>query len=700
MQIGIIPTKEWYLAIPELKIYDSSIVLLKLAFKDLDAFQALDKKYPGFLMHIVNSYDYLNLFCQLLPDSYVYLLNAPQLQIYIPDALHLVRILQNISSISFTKRLEIIRGHIRTLQDLVAVVHAFPSYFCLIAEDCNSFIPVDHQLKEGAFAHLIQTRDDLMCFDLNSPLFLRIIKHVPRFRSLVGTSKSFYDDSIRSLDIPRPTPITNKTNLNSSGIFAEPSSTVAVLDSRLLTLGQAINLMQFQEGAGYYTNGNINFSTENQKGHFSTEASDGYTLAIALSYRAMHIWQQLPIEQRQCFEVLEAGAGEGDLCFKIIEFIGIMGETNSEWNQLYQALHYTIIEISAELVRRQQEKLVTYIQQGKVEVMQGDALDMKDYKRVATLHIINELMDMFPSEQIIKDRNNQTQMMMVLPILFPEVYEYLKEHNPQSIIGFTEEVNSFKQCLEKNAITVPTEGYPLTKERFIQLLAITANKTFTGPLDCFFFLKYTLDLSLFPKSEHYLEAHDEILTGMKPGDLKIISPALDSYAIQIKAKALVSIMIDYGDTTFKLNNMDYRSFGAQSALFENIFWVRPGRSDITYDVDFTALITTLKRSVPNGRTRLMRMGGLLPENITLPNKYKYRCTSADLDEFRGSRFFTALFIAPNLNIKLEDIEARETEVVTKEQLWHLISYRAQSILDLNEKEKVDAQRSVLSRSIN
>lgn len=670
LSFGEIPPKEWYDSIDELKLFDSHDAVLKLAYSDLKAFQNLDQKYPGFLFYLVSSFDDLSIFCQLLPKTYIHLLNAPQVKPYRSNIVDYIRILEDLIDLSLRRKYKLAQKEIKNIDDLVAVTNAFPSYFCLIAYGKNITDNSQTVMSEGICAHLIQTKDDLMRFDLSDPQLQLIIQKTPRLRALIGTSPT-YVQSIMSL-------FQNKKSIK------ESSQQTQALDPRFLTLGQAINSMQFQEGAGYYDNGNIEFSNGNKNGHFSTEATDGYGLAIALSHQAFKIWQQVSLEHQRCFELLECGAGEGDLCAKMFYFIKTMAKENKDWALFEKAIHYTIIELSAVLVERQKHKLKKLIIEGRVEVLQGDALKMTQYNKQAALHISNELMDMLPSEQIIIDEHEACQVMMCIPVLIPEAFDYLKLHYPEQVWDLCDEVDSFKILLEQKKILIDHHGFPLTAQRFRQLLSITAKKNFAGPSDCFFFSKATLPLSLFPDIEQYLLRHEEILTSMRPTDTKVICPQLDVYARLMTEKALVSIVIDYGSVTFKLKNVGYRSYGSDSPFYKNIPLRNAGKIDITYDVDFSALVTGLKYFSPGGRSSLVLMGKLMPEMITLPKSFQLICGLHEIEAFRQSKFLTVAYVSPQASVTLDDIETRLMRVVTRDQFFSLSLNRAQRILELNE----------------
>lgn len=661
--MGVLPDKSWYLSIPELKAYQSAQDVLGLAYSKISLFDELDRKYPGFYIHMITSYELLKTFCQLLPDSYHYLLFAPQLQPYIQDASHFVSILESMEAISRPTRLKLAKNYISTLDDLVKVISAYPSYMVLIAKSVNTSSGVV-EYKEGSFADLIQTLDDLLRFDLTNPLMLKIINGVPRFKSLIADPQALCAEVKRQTEEFIPPSLLKREQQGSAGFF----SSVTACDSRLLSLGAAINIMQFQEQAGYYTNGNIAFTKENQYGHFGTEASDGYILALALSHRAFELWQQAPEVHKRCFEIMEAGGGEGDLCFKMLHFIASMAKTDPAWNEFYNSVHYTIIEISSELARRQNDKLRALIAQQKVEVLVDDAMSMTKYKKVAALHVSNELMDMLPSEQIYIDHNKQVQLMMVMPILLPSAYEYLQRDYPDCLAGFKDELHAFAQYVRANAIQSCQEGYPLTREWFKRIVAITASRGFAGPTNAIVFHKYKLPVHLFPEVREFIIHNDDVLLGLRPGDTKIISPALCRYAKLITEKALVSIVIDYGETTFTLKNIDYRGYGDDSCLFMNLPLARPGKNDITYDVDFTVLIRQMRRASPHGQSMMVLMSRLYPNKTMIISKeYEQLVSLEDVKKFKESKFVMALFISPLCSSQLKDVCAHANLAVTKEE---------------------------------
>lgn len=692
LKLGKLPPKEWYLSIDSLKAFHSSDAVLQLAFNDLHAFKDLDAQFPGFLVYAVSSFEDLSIFCQLLPNTFERLLHAPQVKPFIPDAVHYVQILDKLVVLPRRRLYQLVESYITQLDDLVAVINAYPMLHPLIAEERRAESRSKRVLVERPCARLIQTRADLLRFDLTIPELLIIIEKLPRLRALIGVENTFLLDATKSIvEQTRHTSIPARQSI-AYGFFPEllPKPFIPfndeVLDERFLTLGQAINCMQYLDNAGYYSNGNIEFINDtNKEGHFHTEASDGYVLAIALSHRAFQIWLQLPIESKECFEILECGAGEGDLCFKMLHFINAMAVEDKDWAEFAKAIHYTVIEIASALVERQKQKLDHFIKEGTVEVIQDDALKMTHYNKKAALHLSNELMDMLPSEQIVFDEKGQCQVKMAIPVLLSEAYSYLQEHYPESIDGLKKESAQFKRLLTHQKMNIDHQGLVINAARFKKLLAITANKQFAGPSNCFLFSYPVLPLNLFPDLEQYLAEHDEILTSMNPGDSKIICPYLDTYAQLMAEKALVSIVIDYGDLSFKLKNVDYRCYGSSSPLYRNIPLRQPGRLDITYDVDFSALVTGLKHRAALGNACLTYLGTLLPEIKALPQDYKTHCTLEEQVKFKKSLFLAVVFVAPGVNVVLKDIEKKAFPVVTQHQFFALASWRAKSIVEFNGK---------------
>ncbi|MFA6303255.1 MAG: SAM-dependent methyltransferase [Legionella sp.] len=660
------PPNAWYESIAQLQAYSSRDKLIQLGLTDLAAFQQLELDYPGFLATKVTSFDDLDMFCQLLPNNFYYLLHAPQVQQYVPDAAHFVTILLHIKGISVFDRNRLILEKLKNLDDLVAVTQAYPDLINLIAKPTDSGI----SYKEGMAAQWIVSRDDLLRFNLSSPSMQTIIQNVPRFREMIGTNEAFIFSSMKNLLRPKR---------------KENSSKNAEIDDRFLSLGQTISLMQFHEDAGYYTNGTISFANDSKEGHFSTEASDGYYLAIALAYRAFAIWQQLEGSHKTHFDILECGAGDGDLCYKILEFIDAMAKLDVSWLEFAAAVHYTIIEISPALVKRQERLLSDLIAQNKVEVIQDDALQMKFYNKKAALHISNELMDMFPSEQIILDEQNQVQVAMLMPILTPAAYIYLKQHHPEYVLGLEAESYSLSKLVQAEQITLDHEGFPITAERFKVLMRITTDPNFSGPLDSFFFSRFIYPVHLFPEIEKYLAEHDEVLLGMQAGDNKIISPGLAVYARLIAEKSLVSIVVDYGATTVKLKNFGYRSYGDDSEMYQYLPLTHPGKRDITYDVDFTALITSLNQQAAKGSVTLVEMNQLLPRDFKIPAHYRSSIKKSDLENFNDPQFLSAVYIAKDTSISLQDLESQAKKLVTRHQFFKQVEQQAQQTIEMNQR---------------
>lgn len=700
MQLGVVVEKSWFQTITLLKKYSTHDDLLMLSYHNWDLFQALDLKYPGFLAHMVTSLDDLMQFCQALPMTFQRLLNAPQVQPFRADILDYVSILEQLYLPMRIKQ-ALAQSAIKNVDDLIRVVNAYPNYVVLLVVSDTDALTKLKTYAEGPCGHLLKKRADLVRFDLSYHFLQTTILQLPRYRALVGKSTNFI---MRSADAVLPK---RSVLVQRNGLFRDVASRLALsvpdrIDSRLLTLGQANYAMQFNESAGYYCNDNIVFSSFNQKGHFATEATEGYCLAIALGYQAYELWLKAPAAHKACFELLECGAGEGDLCLKILNFISVKGEDNPRWQQFYQALHYTIVELSPVLVKRQTEKLKALKSQGKVDIMQGNAVKMQENSKKYSFVISNELLDMLPSEEIkigeppltgrsVHDAEfpvippMNIQVSMLVPVLTPAAYIFLAASHPQAVEGLDEEAKSFSKLLQLHQLTIDHQGIVLTADRFKQLVAITAKQGFAGPEHCFLFSKGWLPLSYFPDLARYLADHAEILVGMHTGDIKIISTAMDAFARFVAKNALASVSVDYGNLTHLLKGSGYRGYGVQDNHHKFNTYLSPGKRDITFDVDFTAAAKSIKQHSPQSKVRVVKMGDLLPpSDFKLPESYKALCSADNIENFRMDKYFFALLsTAPGIE-GLMDTHLEEILPLTQHQLFRTVVEIAKESVHQNQ----------------
>lgn len=676
VRLGFIPPKEWYYRISALHHLRTRDALLQLAYTDLDHFQDIEFQYPGFLAYSVTCFEDLSTFCQLLNQQAMSLLTAPQVMPYLKKAVDYARIINQLD-IDFALQVAMLSQFITNLDDLVMVINSYPRYTHLLAVECEQPGRVFTPYAEKDCAQFIKTSKDLARFNLSNIVLQKFIYHIPRLRNLASMADNFLADLQDSIAERMP-----------SHSFSKDK--VSVVDPRVLTIGAAINLMQTAEGGGYYTSGTIQFGTDSKKGHFQTYASQGQLLAIALSYRALQIWQQLPI--KEYFEIMECGGGEGDLCFKILEFIRQMGAKDAQWATFAKAIHYTILELSPALILRQKERLQAYVSTGVVEIIEDNALQMSHYKKVADLHISNELMDVFAPEQIVIAEATP-KVVIAVPVLTDEAYQYLLTHHPDSVLGLINEAADFKHVLPYYAIAIDHEGLVITAARFAGLLNITAKPEFKGPQNCFLFTMSKFPSHFYPEIEQFLTAHEEILFGMQEGDTKIISPALDTYAKLLIQKAKVSILVDYGGCSIDIVNAEFRSYSNSSSVYTHLVLRKAGQQDVTYDVDASVLVSCLTKHNALGKVNLFKMGDLLPPDFAVPEDYKTYCSAESLTYFKHNYFFAVDYIAPETKIRFTDLEKADQGVATNKQYFFQARENARLIVGNNREEIPAAARN-------
>ena len=151
--------------------------------------------------------------------------------------------------------------------------------------------------------------------------------------------------------------------------------------------------------SGYYSKGKVEFTKEKD---FDTYASDsrvrnGLAMALANQLFALHkkLITDNNLRLEDDFNILECGAGNGDLCAAILRCIASMAKKNQEWQHLNAKIKYHIVEKSPALVKRQKKSTAEF--QERVTVIRADARHMTPQllgKPMAAV-FSNELLDAF-----------------------------------------------------------------------------------------------------------------------------------------------------------------------------------------------------------------------------------------------------------------------------------------------------------------
>jgi len=155
-----------------------------------------------------------------------------------------------------------------------------------------------------------------------------------------------------------------------------------------ITFAEFMDLALYHPDYGYYGSGQVAIGA---KGDFFTASSLGADFGELLAEQLAEMW--LILDRPQPFQVVEMGAGLGDLAIDILNY------WQSNYPDLLQNVEYSIIEESPSLIITQQEKLQSWREK-------GISLSWKSWSDLATNSVTgcffsNELIDAFPVYQVI-----------------------------------------------------------------------------------------------------------------------------------------------------------------------------------------------------------------------------------------------------------------------------------------------------------
>jgi SAM-dependent MidA family methyltransferase len=159
---------------------------------------------------------------------------------------------------------------------------------------------------------------------------------------------------------------------------------------RRITFAEYMDIVLYDRAYGYYGSGKVSIGAA---GDFFTSSSLGRDFGELLAIQFIEIWQLLgkPLS----FQLVEMGAGNGNLTLDIVEFV----RANNP--DFYNALEYIIIEKSPKLIKLQQEKLTRFT---NLNIAWQSWEDIPE-NSLNGCCFANELVDAFPVHLItIEDR--------------------------------------------------------------------------------------------------------------------------------------------------------------------------------------------------------------------------------------------------------------------------------------------------------
>lgn len=155
-----------------------------------------------------------------------------------------------------------------------------------------------------------------------------------------------------------------------------------------ITFAEFMALALYHPDYGYYGSGQVAIGAE---GDFFTSSSLGPDFGELLAEQLAEIW--LILDRPEAFQVVEMGAGLGDLAMDILNY------WQSNHPDLLQNVEYSIIEESSSLITTQQEKLQPWLENG-INLTWKNWSDLPNHS-VTGCFFSNELIDAFPVHQVI-----------------------------------------------------------------------------------------------------------------------------------------------------------------------------------------------------------------------------------------------------------------------------------------------------------
>jgi TPR repeat protein/SAM-dependent MidA family methyltransferase len=383
---------------------------------------------------------------------------------------------------------------------------------------------------------------------------------------------------------------------------------VKKISTTFMTLKSYFDNMMFGNESGYYSSGRVRFVGGEGEGDYQTAASNPFTseiLAAAFAYQILMCRKNLiakkTLEEKSSFNVLEGGAGNGNLCFNILTFIEKMAnskdsQVNNEWRNLYLTISYYIGERSKPLSEIQKIKNKRFITEGKLKVINADVKNLNDvlpHKMAAV--ISNELLDVFPPHQVTMNEKGRIDVTVIIPILKKNKFEKFKViFTPQQLKAQATFLNKKSKgnarLLAAVFPRIPLEDdtFFLSENDFLKLHKIAIDKI--EMKDFFNFISISIDSVFFKEVNEFFENNPQYFSKMSLGDSVLINLGIDDFIKNISEIILINgeiITVDYG-SNFSLIHNKLRTYYKTKVGYD-IFSL-PGNLDITYDVNFTHLV--------------------------------------------------------------------------------------------------------------
>ncbi len=288
---------------------------------------------------------------------------------------------------------------------------------------------------------------------------------------------------------------------------------------------------------GYYASGNVSFGVGGDFSTFPERLSPlfGWMLVDVLEDLLEPLLER--VDSTEPIVFLEFGGGNGDLARDVMERLD---SPSAPW--FGSRVVYRLVEPSAALRKRQRERLSPWIDAGRAEVVEGS---ITSYRCEGFVGFVfgNEVLDALPVRQFLIESD--------------DVFE--------------------------TYLDVRRDGFQLSRENLAQALE--------GAVEVTELLVASDEL----RGAHLALVEEQRGRGLVPSEY-YQSPAaleaIDTIASLLTGGTAAALLIDYGGTARqcldpRTPHAHVRAYGAGAAPYDP--YQRPGRVDLTWDVDFTDL---------------------------------------------------------------------------------------------------------------
>lgn len=360
--------------------------------------------------------------------------------------------------------------------------------------------------------------------------------------------------------------------------------------------------------AGYYAKGAVDFKKDFLTFPSNPKTSKGFCAGFA--NQLLHLRQKLialgKIKKTDSFNVLECGAGDGDLCYGILSVIRGMAEVRSDYKELNDTIQYCIVERSTALHERQKNKNAEF--KSKTNFLIGDARDLQQVLKISdpthymAAVISNELIDVFPSHKVAV-KNETMVAEVVLPLISAELLdrEFKDSLSAEDVAQLKEKSHNYNKILYSYCqCTINSSKILLSREDFNKLHCIASADV--SRTKTFQFTSVFIDVRCFPELDHFIIQNPQIRYKVMTEKWCLVLMGMDAYLKNVKNILIDSgevITVDYGNVDERMQRCQFRTFmyygNNQTKFGSNIFDSErgkfiPGDFDITLDVPFTTLV--------------------------------------------------------------------------------------------------------------